>query len=69
MPVHVQVGDIVTTRKPHPCGSSQWTVYRIGADIGLKCRACGRRIMLPRRQFERAVKKIEPPPSPADSDA
>lgn len=64
MPVDVQVGDIVTTRKPHPCGSSQWTVYRIGADIGLKCRACGRRIMLPRRQFERAIRKIEPGDSP-----
>ncbi|GAB4574894.1 MAG: DUF951 domain-containing protein [Anaerolineae bacterium] len=61
MPVDVQVGDIVTTRKPHPCGSHQWVVYRIGADIGMKCTNCGRRVMLSRRQFERAARKIERP--------
>lgn len=68
MPLEVHVGDIVTTRKTHPCGSNQWAVYRIGADIGLKCRGCGRRIMLPRRQFERAVKSIDhTPESPEDT--
>jgi len=55
-PVVVQVGDVVQTRKVHPCGGSQWQVYRIGADIGMRCLTCDRRVMLPRRQFEKAVK-------------
>ncbi len=57
MPFDVQVGDIVQTRKTHPCGSNQWQVYRIGADIGLRCLGCQRRVMLTRRMFEKAVKK------------
>jgi hypothetical protein len=57
MPANVQVGDIVQTRKGHPCGSDRWQVYRIGADIGLRCLGCERRVMLPRRQFEKAVRK------------
>ena len=39
------------------CGSNEWQIYRIGADIGMRCLGCDRRIMLPRRQFEKAVKK------------
>jgi len=58
MLVDVQVGDVVTLRKPHPCGTNQWTVTRIGADIGLKCQGCGRRIMLTRGVFNRRVKKF-----------
>lgn len=61
MPVEVHVGDIATMRKTHPCGSQRWEVYRVGADIGLRCLGCGRRVMLPRRKFERALKKLEPP--------
>jgi hypothetical protein len=56
-PADVQVGDVIQTRKPHPCGSDQWSVYRIGADIGLRCLGCDRRVMLPYRQFARAMKK------------
>lgn len=54
----IQVGDIVITRKVHPCGSDRWRVYRVGADIGIRCLGCGRRVMLSRRKFERAVKQI-----------
>ena len=63
MPLDIHVGDIATMRKTHPCGSKTWEVYRIGADIGLKCQGCGRRVMLPRRQFERAVKALHPAPA------
>lgn len=55
----VQVGDIAIMRKEHPCGSLRWQVYRIGADIGVRCLGCERRQMMPRRKFEKAVKKIE----------
>jgi len=54
----VQPGDVVQLRKAHPCGSSQWTVTRIGADIGLKCAGCGHRVMLTRGDFNKRVKKI-----------
>ena len=57
-PVNVQVGDLVRLRKPHPCGSYQWQVVRIGADIGLKCLGCGRRVLLPRSEVEKRIKVI-----------
>jgi len=56
----VKVGDRVTLRKPHPCGSYDWVVTRIGTDIGLRCLTCGHRVMLPRGEFNRRVKRIEP---------
>ena len=56
--VNVQVGDIIQLRKKHPCGSSQWTVVRIGADIGLVCSGCQRRVLLPRGTFNKRLKKI-----------
>lgn len=54
--VDVQVGDVVTLRKGHPCGGNEWLVLRIGADIGLRCTTCGRRVMLTRREFNKSVK-------------
>jgi hypothetical protein len=45
-------------RKPHPCGSDQWRVVRLGADIGIVCKGCGRRVLLPRSQFTRQVKAL-----------
>lgn len=56
MPLEVHVGDVLRMRKVHPCGGTDWEVYRIGADIGLRCLTCARRVMLPRRKFERSVK-------------
>ena len=57
-PVNVQVGDVVRLRKPHPCGSYQWQVVRIGADIGLKCLTCGRRVLLDRGTFNKRLAAI-----------
>ncbi len=54
----VQVNDLVRLRKPHPCGSYEWLVVRIGADIGLKCQVCGRRVLLDRRTFNKRVKTV-----------
>ncbi|HEV2459791.1 MAG TPA: DUF951 domain-containing protein [Ktedonobacterales bacterium] len=50
--------DRVRLRKPHPCGSTDWRVVRLGADIGLKCEGCGRRVLLPRSELERRIKQI-----------
>jgi hypothetical protein len=54
----IRLGDVVRMRKAHPCGSSQWEIVRLGADIGIRCHGCGRRVLLPRRQFTRQVKTL-----------
>ena len=56
----LQLDDIVRMRKPHPCGSLEWVVTRLGADIGLECKGCGRRVMLTRRELARCAKAILP---------
>jgi hypothetical protein len=57
-PIPFYMDDVVQLRKPHPCGSVEWVVVRIGADIGLRCLTCGRRVLLPRRTLERRLKKF-----------
>ena len=52
--------DHVIMRKPHPCGSYEWKVVRLGADIGLECCQCSRRIMLSRRELANRLKKLLP---------
>jgi hypothetical protein len=69
MPLDVQVGDVVQMRKTHPCGSDRWRVYRVGADIGIRCVGCERRLLLPRRKFERAVKRVLPDASSSEDQA
>jgi hypothetical protein len=49
---------VVRLRKPHPCGGYEWEVTRLGADIGLRCLQCGRRLMLERAVLERRVKAV-----------
>ena len=46
-PIELYIGDVVQTRKPHPCGGSTWRVVRLGAEIGMRCEQCGRRVLLP----------------------
>ena len=50
-----KVGDRITLKKQHPCGGREWDVYRIGADIGLRCNECERRVMLTRKEVERRM--------------
>lgn len=56
--VDIAVGDRVQMRKKHPCGSDEWVVYRVGADIGLRCLGCDRRVLLARPVFEKRLKKV-----------
>jgi hypothetical protein len=58
MIIRYEIGDIVKMKKTHPCGSDRWEVTRTGIDFGLKCLGCGRRVMIPRPKFEKAVKTI-----------
>jgi len=57
-PVPFILGDVVRLKKSHPCGGFDWAVVRLGADIGLKCLRCGRRVLLPRRELERRLKQF-----------
>lgn len=52
----IQMEDVVRLKKPHPCGSTDWRVVRVGADIGLKCLGCERRILLSRREVAKKMK-------------
>ena len=54
----IDLDDIVRLRKPHPCGSYDWKITRLGADIGLECLICKRRVLLPRRKLARRLKTI-----------
>ena len=56
--MEIKLGDLVRLKKKHPCGSYEWQVVRLGADIGIKCRGCNRRVLLERRDFERRVKEF-----------
>jgi hypothetical protein len=58
MVMEIRLGDIVRLKKKHPCGSDQWRVVRLGADIGIKCLGCQRRVLLERAVFERRVKEF-----------
>ena len=56
----IRVGDLLELKKPHPCGSRQWLVLRVGMDFKLRCAGCGHELMIPRSKAEKAVKKIIP---------
>lgn len=62
----LQIQDTVRMRKQHPCGSYEWIVTRLGADIGLECLGCGRRVMLTRRELMRRAKSIQPAAAPTE---
>jgi hypothetical protein len=56
MVVDFKLEEIVRLRKPHPCGSFEWRVTRLGADIGLRCTGCNRYVLVPRSELERRLK-------------
>lgn len=54
----VRVGDVLRMKKPHPCGSKDWKVLRVGMDFKMTCLGCGHAVMLPRSKAEKNIKKI-----------
>ena len=61
MVIDFKLDDIVRLKKVHPCGSYEWTVVRLGADIGIVCRGCKRRLLLSRSALERRAKTVNAP--------
>lgn len=57
----IELGDIIKMKKPHPCGSHEWEVLRVGMDFRLKCIGCGHQIMIPRKQVEKNVRGVRKP--------
>ena len=58
MPLEVFMDDVVQLRKSHPCGNDQWRIVRLGADIGLRCLGCDRKVLLPRSVLEKRLKRF-----------
>ncbi len=54
----IKIGDIITVKKPHPCGSRDFRVLRIGMDFKIKCEGCGHEIMLPRSKVEKSIRLV-----------
>jgi hypothetical protein len=67
-PMPLEIGDRLRLRKPHPCGNYDWEIVRLGADIGLRCEKCGRRVLLPRSEVERRTKQVLPRVNKSEND-
>jgi hypothetical protein len=52
-----QLNDIVEMKKQHPCGTNAWKIIRMGADIRIKCEGCQHSVLIPRKEFEKKMKK------------
>ena len=50
--------DLVELKKPHPCGSVQWEILRVGADFRLKCEGCGHQVMISRKLVEKNTRGL-----------
>ncbi len=59
MPMDIRVGDVLTLKKPHPCGGSRFLVLRVGMDFRLRCQTCGREMMIPRVKAEKSIRAVE----------
>ncbi len=66
MVLDLRLGDVLRMRRKHPCGGSEWNVVRVGADIGLVCRTCGRRILMDRPTVRRRARELVQRGEPVD---
>ena len=57
------MGDTLTLKKKHPCGSDSFTVTRVGSDIGMRCSGCARDVMTPRVKLEKAIRRVNGVPA------
>lgn len=65
-PASVRLDDIVRLRKVHPCGADTWCVVRLGAEIGLRCTGCGRKVLASRSEFAKGLKAFVEPAAAVD---
>ena len=55
----IQLDDVLTMKKPHPCVEKRWKVLRTGADFRLRCLGCGHEVMVPRSKAEKNIRSVE----------
>ncbi|MGM8215791.1 DUF951 domain-containing protein [Bacillaceae bacterium W0354] len=53
-----ELNDVVEMKKPHPCGNNEWKIIRMGMDIRIKCLGCDHSVLIPRKNFEKKLKKV-----------
>lgn len=58
MPLKLELGDIIETKKAHPCGGKEFEITRVGMDLRMKCNTCLKEIWIPRNKLEKRIKKI-----------
>ena len=56
--LNYEIGDVVKLKKPHPCGSQEWEILRVGADFRLKCEGCGHQVMVTRKLVEKNARGL-----------
>ena len=54
----IKLGDVITAKKPQPCGSREWTVIRVGADYKIKCNGCERVVLLSKPELDKIIKSV-----------
>ncbi len=58
MNTNVKLNDEVIMKKNHACGTNLWVVTRTGVDVKIKCKNCGREIMMDFMEFQKKLKKV-----------
>ena len=58
--VKFSLNDVLELKKPHPCGSYLFTVLRVGSDVRVCCKGCGRDMTMPREKLEHSVRAVLP---------
>ena len=64
--VDININDTLKMKKPHPCGSQEWLVLRVGMDFKMRCQGCGHEVMLPRNKVEKNIRKVFRAGKPVD---
>ena len=59
----IRLGDVLLMKKPHPCGSREWLVLRVGMDFRLRCRGCGHEVLIARSKAEKNIRQVHRDPS------
>jgi hypothetical protein len=52
---------VVRLRKPHPCGSNEFTIIRESVVVTLRCNTCESVVRMPKEKYEKAVARSQEP--------
>ena len=56
--MEIKIGDVLVMKKPHPCGSFEFTVLRVGMDFRLRCAGCGHEFLISRQKAEKSTRQV-----------